>query len=190
MSGGFWIEGRNWGPLDGTLAVASLKNRTLRFFEFDDDGRFLATEVADELSSRFGRLRTPMLAPDGSLYVTTSNGSNDKILRATPTGRPRGAFDRALARDGRIRVSGWAIDPNRVGRSPVRLRIDGEIVARLKAGRSRPDVALVHPDFGARHGYVIWAEAAPGQHEVCVEALDVGRHRKPPVSLGCKTVTL
>ena len=190
MSGGFWIEGRNWGPLDNTLAVASLKNSPLRFFEFDGQGRFLATELGDELSSRFGRLRSPVLGPDGALYITTSNGSNDKILRVTPRGAPRGAFDRALVRNGRIRVSGWAIDPNRVGRSPVQLRVDGEVVARIKAGRPRPDVALVHPDYGRRHGYVIWADSTPGRHEVCMEAIDVGKHRGPPVSLGCKTVTL
>lgn len=190
MAGGFWVEGRNWGPLANTLAVASLKNQTLRFFDFDDQGRFLATELADELSGRFGRLRTPMLAPDRSLYVTTSNGSNDKILRITPTGRPRGSFDRALVRDGRIRVSGWAIDPNRIGRSPVQLRVDGQIVARIKAGRPRPDVALVHPDYGRRHGFVIWADAGPGPHEVCVEAIDVGPRRRAPVDLGCRTVTV
>ncbi|MGI9604639.1 MAG: PQQ-dependent sugar dehydrogenase [Acidimicrobiales bacterium] len=190
MSGGFWVEGRNWGPLAGTLAVASLKNQTLRFFEFDDDGDFLASEIGNELSTRFGRLRTPMMGPDGSLYVTTSNGSNDRILKVTPVGAPRGAFDRALVHDGRVRVSGWAIDPNRVKRSAVRVLIDGEVVARVKAGRPRPDVARVHPDYGKRHGYVIWVDASPGQHEVCVEALDAGRHRVAPVELGCRSVSV
>ena len=30
-----------------------------------------------------GRLRTPVQGPDGALYVTTSNGSDDAILRIT-----------------------------------------------------------------------------------------------------------
>ena len=35
-----------------------------------------------ELDGWYGRLRTPMLGPDGALYVTTSNGvGTDQILR-------------------------------------------------------------------------------------------------------------
>ena len=30
------------------------------------------------------RLRCPVLGPDGSLYVGTSNGTNDRILKFTP----------------------------------------------------------------------------------------------------------
>ena len=33
----------------------------------------------------FGRLRTPVQGSDGNLYVTTSNGSNDRILVITPS---------------------------------------------------------------------------------------------------------
>ena len=72
----------------------------------------------------------------------------------------------------------------------MQLLVDGQVVARIRAGRPRPDVARVHPDYGRRHGYVIWADADPGRHEVCMEAIDVGKHRGPPVNLGCKTVNL
>ena len=40
--------------------------------------------VVSELDGTYGRLRTPMMGPDGALFVTTSNGSNDKILRVEP----------------------------------------------------------------------------------------------------------
>ena len=70
MSGGYWIEGRNWGPLNGTLAVASLKNSTLRFFEFDDDGNFVATELADELN---GTLLDTVPGPPKTIEVRASD---------------------------------------------------------------------------------------------------------------------
>ena len=188
-SGGIWVEGRNWGPLEGTLAVASLKNSTLRFFEFDDDGEFLATELGNELSSRFGRLRTPMVGANGTLLVTTSNGSNDKILQVMPVGAPRGSLDRVLVRNGRVGVRGWAIDPNRTGPSNVQVLVDGEVVFTRKARKRRPDVARSFSDYGERHGYVIWVDAPPGEHEVCVNALDAGRRKVQPVELGCRLFT-
>ena len=84
-SGGIFIEGDEWGVWEGRLAVASLKNRTLRLFDFADDGTLLSELVVTKLSSQNSRLRTPMMGPDGALYISTSDGGNaDKILRVTP----------------------------------------------------------------------------------------------------------
>ena len=83
-SGGIFLEGSHWGEWEGRLAVASLKNSTLRVFEFAQDGTLLSEVVVPELDGTYGRLRTPMMGPDGALFVTTSNGSNDSILRVVP----------------------------------------------------------------------------------------------------------
>ena len=83
-SGGIFLEGSHWGDWEGRFAVASLKDSTLRIFEFANDGAFVNQVVVSELNGTFGRLRTPMMGPDGALFVTTSNGSNDKILRVAP----------------------------------------------------------------------------------------------------------
>ncbi|NNC80315.1 MAG: PQQ-dependent sugar dehydrogenase [Acidimicrobiales bacterium] len=190
MSGGTWITGRHWGPLQDTFAVASLKNRSLRFFDFTAEGEFLAMEIGDELSGTFGRLRTPVMAPNGLLYVTTSNGSNDRIIEIAPTGAPRGSLDSVRAVDGRVRAAGWAIDPNRTGVIPVRVVIDGEFLTKKRSGRRRPDVGRAFPDYGARHGFVAWFDVPKGTHEVCIEAVDVGKRRQGPVRLGCRTITV
>jgi len=39
--------------------------------------------IPEELNGKYGRLRAARTAPDGSLYITSSNGSNDKLLRLT-----------------------------------------------------------------------------------------------------------
>ena len=88
-SGGIFLEGAQWGRWDGRLVVATLKGSSLRLFEFTDDGAFVSQVVVPELDGRYGRLRTPLLGPDGALYVTTSNGrGQDKILRVSGSRAP------------------------------------------------------------------------------------------------------
>jgi hypothetical protein len=36
-------------------------------------------------NNRWGRLRAAVLGPGNKLYITTSNGSNDKVVRITPS---------------------------------------------------------------------------------------------------------
>lgn len=79
-SGGEFLSGGGWGLWSGSLVVASLKEQDLRRFELFD-GSARQTDVL--FNNVFGRLRTPRLAPDGSLYLTTDNGSDDKIVRVT-----------------------------------------------------------------------------------------------------------
>ena len=86
-SGGIFLEGDDWDEWEGRLAVATLKNQSLRIFEFTADGTFVSHVVVPELDGTYGRLRTPMIGPDGALYVTTSNGSpgEDLILKVAPS---------------------------------------------------------------------------------------------------------
>ena len=84
-SGGIFLEGADWEAWEGRLAVAALKARSLRILEFAADGTFVSQMVVPELDGHWGRLRTPMLGPNGALYVTTSNGgSQDRILKIVP----------------------------------------------------------------------------------------------------------
>ena len=93
-SGGIFLEGAHWGIWEDRLAVAMLKDTSLHLFEFTETGDLQSTVEVPELSS-YGRLRTPMMGPDGALYVTTSNcdpygsasicnAAGDAILRIAP----------------------------------------------------------------------------------------------------------
>ena len=96
MSGGIFLEGDRWGDWEGRLAVASLKDQSLRLFEFTDDGAFVGQVVVPGILGTYGRLRTPMMGPDGALYLSTSRGGRrDRILQIIPNAAPAFADDTA-----------------------------------------------------------------------------------------------
>ncbi|GLZ34512.1 glucose dehydrogenase [Lentzea sp. NBRC 105346] len=68
---------------DGMLAVPALKGSKLLVFSLDEQGKVTGVTIPDELNDKYGRLRAARAAPDGSLYVTSSNGNDDKLLRIT-----------------------------------------------------------------------------------------------------------
>lgn len=83
-SGATLITGDSWKAYENRLAVAALRGQHLRLFEFDAGGR----RVLDERQlfvGEFGRLRSTVMSPDNSLYLTTDNGSSrDEIIKITP----------------------------------------------------------------------------------------------------------
>ena len=80
-SGGDFAHGPQWGAWDGSLFVATLKESDLRRFTISGN---TATQQDILFNNVYGRLRTARQGPDGSLYLTTSNGSGDLIVRLTP----------------------------------------------------------------------------------------------------------
>lgn len=80
LSGGEFLDHPRWGARQGGLAVASLKDQSLRLLYFTADGTYRSQEIL--IDGTYGRLRAVEAGPDGWLYVTTSNGNgSDKILR-------------------------------------------------------------------------------------------------------------
>ena len=91
-SGAVFLDGPQWGEWEGRLAVATLKTKSLRIFEFTEAGDFASQIVVPELDGTQGRLRTPVLGPDGALYIATSNKpGNDRILRVSANRAATGA---------------------------------------------------------------------------------------------------
>jgi glucose/arabinose dehydrogenase len=81
-SGATFINGTRWGSWNGLLAVGLLKGSRLLLFKLNAQGNVV--EITTALRG-YGRLRSPVQGPDGSLYITTDNGGNtDKILKVTP----------------------------------------------------------------------------------------------------------
>jgi len=76
--------GAAWGAWDGALVMGGLKSKELIFLRLSADGRSVDAQTFG-LENQFGRLRSVTPTPDGSLLVTTDNGTGDKVLRVTPT---------------------------------------------------------------------------------------------------------
>ncbi|SFB47482.1 Glucose/arabinose dehydrogenase, beta-propeller fold [Amycolatopsis marina] len=84
ICGAAFVSGGQWGGLDGALAVVALKGQKMLLLTLDESGEVTEVTLPPELED-YGRLRSVRSGPDGALYVTTSNGGDDKLLRVTPT---------------------------------------------------------------------------------------------------------
>jgi len=82
-SGMTFLDGPAWEDWDGSPISAQLKDQDLRRFVVSNGGATLS-QANLILDGQYGRLRATVSAPDGSLYITTSNGSADRVLRVAP----------------------------------------------------------------------------------------------------------
>jgi glucose/arabinose dehydrogenase len=85
-SGATFLDGEQWGDLDGVLLVGLLKDRGVLALRLGADGTVVDEFRLAELDDRFGRIRSVQQGADGALYVTTDNGGDDRLLRVTPRG--------------------------------------------------------------------------------------------------------
>jgi glucose/arabinose dehydrogenase len=82
-SGAVFLSGAAWGEWAGDLLVTTLKEEDVRRFRVGGDGS--TTPAGTFLDGRFGRLRGAVIGPDGELYLSTANGSDDRVIRVTAT---------------------------------------------------------------------------------------------------------
>ncbi|WP_270886394.1 PQQ-dependent sugar dehydrogenase [Pedococcus sp. 5OH_020] len=85
-SGAAFLTGSRWGRWEGALAVAELKNEGVRILSLTPDGRLRGNEQLPAVDNVYGRIRTVQAARGGNaVYLTTSNGTDDKLLQVTAT---------------------------------------------------------------------------------------------------------
>ncbi len=83
MGGNAFLKGSQWRDWDGALVVALMAGRRLEVLKLDPAG--VVARNTPILNTLNVRLRTPVLGPDGALYVTTDNQANgDEIWRIVP----------------------------------------------------------------------------------------------------------
>lgn len=86
-SGATFLTDPRWGAWRGALAVALLKDEgvaLMRMHPTPGPSRVVERTALPQAEG-LGRIRTAQQGPDGALWLTTSNGSNDRIVRIAPT---------------------------------------------------------------------------------------------------------
>jgi glucose/arabinose dehydrogenase len=83
-SGLTFLADSAWGRWQGAMAVAMLKNRGIQVFFLNPQNNVVSTTVISEVSGG-KRIRTVQYGPDGALYFTTSDGTDDVVGRISPS---------------------------------------------------------------------------------------------------------
>ena len=105
-----------------------------------------------------------------------------------PSAVPQGWLDSVTGSATGVTVRGWALDPTTSAPTDVHVYVDGAFAAGFPAKVSRGDVANAFPTLGANHGFSQTLTLRPGNHSVCVYALNAKRTQS--TSLGCKTASV
>jgi hypothetical protein len=89
-SGAAFLTDARWGAWRGAMAVALLKDQGISLMRMNPTPGPTRVVAVTPLAQAegFGRIRTLMQGPDGALWFTTSNGTNDSIVRIAPTATP------------------------------------------------------------------------------------------------------
>ena len=82
-SGGTLLKTQNWGTWQNAVAMAVLKGRQVKIMRFDTTDKLVEEKT---ILTDFGRVRSVSLDAAGNAYITTDNGSSDKIIKVVPTG--------------------------------------------------------------------------------------------------------
>jgi hypothetical protein len=103
---------------------------------------------------------------------------------------PVGGVDIGVGGPGNVRLTGWAFDPDAwTDPVTVHLYLDGAYAGAVTADHAVAGPNRVPAGGGVYHGFDWLGTAAPGRHQVCAYAIDVGAGDWNP-ALGCATVTV
>ncbi len=163
-------------------------------------GSLLADDERPDVEARYGRgsrhgydatYPVRVGAHTVSVYaINTGAGTNVRLgTRTVGSSRdPIGHLDSVTnLGGGRVRVVGWAIDPNTTAPIRVHLYADSRGAASLLADVARPDLAAL--GSGTRHGFDHVLTLGAGRHGVTAYAINNGAGHNPLIGTAVVQVT-
>jgi uncharacterized protein YkwD len=125
--------------------------------------------------------------PDGRMWVTVRFAASPTLgTESTPFGNFESAGSPSA---GKVRLSGWALDPDVSASSDVHLYVDGQWGGAFTANTVRSDVGSAYAGYGNNHGFdfTIGGQTT-GSHNYCLYAINMTHTYGPNVLLGCRAV--
>jgi metallopeptidase family M12-like protein len=102
---------------------------------------------------------------------------------------PFGGFDYISRAPGGARLKGWAIDPDTADPIAIRVLVDGTPAMVDLANQNDPGLGAAFPEYGPNHGYNTLVPMTPGNHNVCVWAVNQGPGSDAQVG-ACKSINI
>jgi hypothetical protein len=103
------------------------------------------------------------------------------------SGNPFGSLDGVATGPGRVKLSGWVLDPDSDAPVTVHVYIDGRWGGQTVADLPRPDVGAAYPGYGPARGFELTLPVTAGWREVCVYAINIGAGSTNPL-IACRNV--
>jgi SpoIID/LytB domain protein len=154
----------------------------------------VATAFPDAGPNHGFDLAVPLTAGDHQLClyaIDPGPGAGNPQIKCYPMRvrtDPVGGIERLVGTPTTVDVAGWALDTDTPTPIGVRVEVDGAPVSTLSTTGVRADVAVAYPGTGSQHGFAASIPVVPGNHDVCVFAVNVGAGAD--TQLGCSRVAV
>ncbi|MFD2090322.1 reprolysin-like metallopeptidase [Blastococcus deserti] len=190
----YWLEYRTATGRDAWLPGTPLQTGVqLRRASDGDDTSLLidATPVSGQRGDATKSalpVGTPVTVAGGDFTVTVDSvTSSGATVRVTAGRVPVGTWETLNATGPTLSIAGWVYDPdNPAAAVPLHVYVDGRLTI-LSANQSRSDVPSLSPGAGTSNGFSWSTTLAPGDHRVCIYAIDVNDPSKH-TALGCRSL--
>jgi len=200
-----WGNASNWGAAAGQAGVRVDSKPAVGAVAWYADGHVgyveqvsphvVISEMNYDLHNGF---RVTAISPGSHWPSGFIHFKDLKKKRRPVDNNPNGNLDKAGSPDvGKVRVAGWAFDPNKK-KSPVNIHayLGGKVSEKGVKGYSlgpakkkRTDVAKAHDGVGSKHGYdKVFKTGVRGPTKVCVYAINRGPGSNK--LLGCEDVVV
>ncbi len=182
------------GGSDGTVLGSARRNDVARVYpKFGPQHGFIAILIVPGGTHRVCATAIN-IGPGGpkplGCKTVTVAGAAVKPAPPRATRAPIGRMESMVYSAGKVKFTGWSIDPDSVAHVLIDVTIGSSRLASVGAVVARTDIARQYPRFGPYRGFAVSVAAptAPGNYLGCTTAFNTAAGQN--TSLGCRMFTV